>query len=398
MKLKFRTLFWAAAAVAVAVLLALAFRPQPVPVDLAEVSRGPLMVTVRDEGRTRVREEYVVSAPVAGRLLRVELEPGDHVHAGDVVARIVPGAPSFLDARAEAEARAAVEAAQAALASAEAERRSAEADVDFARTELSRIVDLRERDLVAPDALDRARLRLEVAEANLRAAEGRVQSRTAELEAARSRLLQPGGEDGADLGVPIVSPVDGRVLRVIRESEGVVAAGTEIMSLGDPNDLEIVVEMLSTDAVDVKRGAEVIIDSYGRDAPPLRGRVRLVEPYGFTKISALGVEEQRVNVIVDPVGPPDEWAMLEHGYRVEAAVVTWSADEVLQVPVAALFRSGERWAVFRVIDGVARLTPIDVGRSNGRLAEVLAGLEAGETVVLYPGERVADGALVRARD
>src|SRR5690606_33902169 len=196
---------------------------------------------------------------------------------------------------------------------AEAERRSAEADVDFARTELSRIVDLRGRDLVAPDALDRARLRLEVAEAALRAAEGRVRSRTAELEAARSRLLQPGSEDGADSGVPIVSPVDGRVLRVVRESEGVVPAGTEIMSLGDPNDLEIVVEMVSPDAVAVKRGAEVLIARYGRDAPPLRVRVRLVEPYGFTKLSALGVEEQRVNVIVDPVGSPDEWAMLEHG-------------------------------------------------------------------------------------
>ncbi len=398
MKLKFRTLFWAVAAIAVAAMLAFAFRPQPVPVDIAETSRGPLIVTVRDEGRTRVREEFVVSAPVAGRLLRVDLEPGDHVHAGDAVARIVPSAPSFLDTRAEAEARAAVESAQAALASAEAERRSAEAEVEFAQTELSRVVDLRDRDLAAPDALDRARLRLEVAEAALRAADGRVRSRAAELAAARSRLLQPGRENGVDSSVPIVSPVDGRVLRVAQESETVVAAGTEIMSLGDPNDLEIVVEMLSTDAVEVRRGAEVIIDSYGRDAPPLRGRVRLVEPYGFTKISALGVEEQRVNVIVDPVGSADEWAMLEHGYRVEAVVVTSSADDVLRVPVAALFRSGDRWAVFRVVDGVARLTPIETGRSNGQMAEVLSGLDAGERVVLYPGERIADGVLVRARN
>ena len=398
MKLKFRTLFWAVAAIAVAAMLAFAFRPQPVPVDIAETSRGPLIVTVRDEGRTRVREEFVVSAPVAGRLLRVDLEPGDHVHAGDAVARIVPSAPSFLDTRAEAEARAAVESAQAALASAEAERRSAEAEVEFAQTELSRVVDLRDRDLAAPDALDRARLRLEVAEAALRAADGRVRSRAAELAAARSRLLQPGRENGVDSSVPIVSPVDGRVLRVAQESETVVAAGTEIMSLGDPNDLEIVVEMLSTDAVEVRRGADVIIDSYGRDAPPLRGRVRLVEPYGFTKVSALGVEEQRVNVIVDPAGSADEWAMLEHGYRVEAAVVTWSADDVLRVPVAALFRSGDRWAVFRVDDGVARLTPVETGRSNGQIAEVLSGIDAGERVVLYPGERVADGVAVRARN
>src|SRR5690606_541183 len=182
------------------------------------------------------------------------------------------------------------------------------------------------------------------------------------------------------------------------ESETVVPVGAELLSLGDPTDLEIVVEMLSTDAVQVERGAEVIIEDYGRDAPPLRGRVRLVEPYGFTKISALGVEEQRVNVIVDFTAPPEERPALAHAFRVDAAVVTWSADDVLRVPVSALFRSGGRWAVFRVVDGTARLTPLEVGRNNGTFAEVLSGLEGGETVVLYPGERVTDGTEVRRRD
>ena len=398
MKLRFRTVFWIAAAVVVAVLLVNAFRPQPVPVDVAETSRGELIVTVRDEGRTRVRDEYIVSAPVAGRLLRIELEPGAHVHAGDVVARIVPGAPAFLDARAEAEARAAVEAAEAALAAARTERARAASELEFARADERRIENLHERDLASAEALDRARLNVRVAEAALAAADENLRVRTAELDAARSRLLQPNGEGGVESSIDVRSPVDGRVLRVIRESEAVVPAGAELLSIGDPDDLEIVVEMLSTDAVHVERGAKVIIENYGRDAPPLEGRVRLVEPYGFTKISALGVEEQRVNVIVDFVAPPEERPPLAHGFRVEAAVVTWSADDVLRVPVAALFRTGGRWAVFRAIDDTARLTFVEVGRNNGQFAEVLAGLNAAETVVLYPGERITDGTRIRRRN
>src|SRR5690606_10273660 len=182
------------------------------------------------------------------------------------------------------------------------------------------------------------------------------------------------------------------------ESEAVVAVGAELLSLGDPDDLEVLVEMLSTDAVQVERGAEVIITGYGRDAPPLEGRVRLVEPYGFTKISALGVEEQRVNVIVDFVAPADERPALAHGFRVDAAVVTWSADDVLRVPVAALFRSGGRWAGFRVVDGAARIAFVEAGRNNGEFAEVLSGLEAGEMVVLYPGERITDGTPITRRN
>src|SRR5690606_19591217 len=197
----------------------------PVPVDVAQTSRGPMVVTVRDEGRTRVRDEYVVSAPVAGRLRRIELEPGAHVHAGDVVARIVPGAPAFLDARAEAEARAAVEAAEAALAAARTERARAASELEFARADERRIEDLHERDLASAEALDRARLNVRVAEAALAAADENLRVRTAELDAARSRLLQPNGEGGVESSIDVRSPVDGRVLRVIRESEAVVPAG-----------------------------------------------------------------------------------------------------------------------------------------------------------------------------
>jgi len=396
---KFRNLFWIGAAVVVAALLFFAFRPQPVAVDVAQTKRGPMIVTVSDEGRTRVRNEYVVSSPVAGRLLRVEYKAGASVHAGDTLARIRPSEPAFLDVRMRGEARAAVDSAEAALSAARAEQERAEAQVGFAQMELERVESLRARDLTSVEALDRARLELRVADSALASARESVRMREAELAAARIRSTQPGTEDdGSTTSIAVTAPVSGRVLRVAQESESVIAAGAEIMTLGDPNELEVVVEMLSTDAVQVEPGADVIIDNYGRTEEPLRGRVRLVEPYGFTKISALGVEEQRVNVIVDFVGPPSEWSMLGHGYRVEAAVVTWSEDDVLQAPVAALFRSGGQWAVFRVEAGGARLTPVEVGRDNGQSAQILSGIEAGETVVLYPGEQLSDGVRVRLRD
>ncbi|HEX7081846.1 MAG TPA: HlyD family efflux transporter periplasmic adaptor subunit [Gammaproteobacteria bacterium] len=397
MKPRFRTLFWGAAAAVVVVLIALAFRPQPVAVDVAETWSGPMLVTVRDEGRTRVRNEYVVSAPVAGKLQRVALKPGAHVHAGDVVARIEPSAPAFVDARTQAELRAAADAAAAALSVARAELERAEAEARFARTDLERVRNLRSEDLAAPDALDRAELRARVAETALARAQDTLELREAELEAARARLIQPGDTDEAAAVVEVRAPISGRVLRVAHESAGVIAAGSEILTLGDPADLEVVVEMLSTDAVQVEPGDDVILEDFG-GGEPLRGRVRLVEPYGFTKISALGVEEQRVNVIVDLVSPPSEWAMLGHGYRVEAAVVVWSEEGVVQAPVGALFRSREEWAVFRVDGDVARLTPVAVGRDNGRTVQILSGIEAGERVVLYPGELIADGVRVRPRE
>jgi HlyD family secretion protein len=397
-KLSFRTVFWVGAAVTVAALLAFAFRPQPIAVDVAKVVRDRMQVTVRDEGRTRVRNEYIVSAPVSGRLLRIDYKPGAVMTAGDTVARILPGAPAFLDARAHAEARAGVNSAAAALAAAQAEFERAEAQARFARTELERVTELHARELISVDAYDRARLELRVSESALATARERARMREAQLEAARIRLTQPGGADGNGAIVDVIAPVSGSVLRVAQESESVISAGAEVVSLGDPDDLEVVVEMLSTDAVQVRPGAEVIIENWGRENNPLRGRVRLVEPYGFLKISALGVEEQRVNVIVDFAGPPSEWSSLAHGYRVEAAIVTWEADDVVQAPVASLFRSGGRWAVFRVADGRAGLTPVEVGRDNGRNAQVVSGLEAGDTVILYPGETLADGVRVRRRN
>lgn len=395
MKVSFRTVFWTGAALLVVVLLVLAFRPQPIPIDAGGTWRGPMQVTVQDEGRTRVRDEYVVYAPVSGRLQRVPLEPGADVQAGQVVARIEPGDPAFLDAREEARAQAAVRAAEAALSAAHAELTRAEAQVRYARTELERVESLRERDLASAEALDRAQLALRVAEGARGAAADNVRMREAELEAARVRLTRPANPDSETIEVP--APISGRVLRVVRESAGVIAAGEEILSVGDPNDLEVVVEMLTTDAVLVEPGADVIIEDWSRLREPLAGSVRLVEPYGFLKISALGVEEQRVNVIVDFTGPPGEWTMLGHGYRVEAAIVTWRADDVIQAPVAALFRRGGEWAVFRIDSGRAVLTPVEVGRENGESAQILSGLDAGQPVILYPGEEITDGARVAPR-
>ncbi|HLT92091.1 MAG TPA: HlyD family efflux transporter periplasmic adaptor subunit [Woeseiaceae bacterium] len=395
MKLSFRNAFWAGATILLALLLLLAFRPTPVTIDVGQTWRGPMQVTVRDEGRTRVRDEYIVYAPVSGQLERVRLKPGAEVAAGDVVARIHPGAPAFLDARQRAEAQAAVRAAEAALSAATAELERAEAAARFARTELERVERLRERHLASAEALDQARLQLRTAEAARATAAESVRMREAELEAARVRLTRPQDANGEPVNV--LTPVSGRLLRVTRESAGVIAAGEEILSVGDPDDLEIVVEMLTTDAVLVEPGAEVIIEDWSRLREPLAGRVRLIEPYGFRKISALGVEEQRVNVIVDFTGPPGEWRMLGHGYRVEAAIVIWKADDVVQVPVPALFRDQGEWALFRIESGRARKTPVEIGRDNGQSAEVLSGIGPGVPVVLYPGEEIEDGTRVEPR-
>jgi HlyD family secretion protein len=398
MKIKFRTIFWTAAAIGVAALLVWAFRPQPVPVDLAAVARGPMQVAVRDEGRTRVRNEYVISAPVGGQLLRVEHKAGAAVAAGDVLARILPSDPSLLDARSRAELQAAARSAEAALALARAGTERAAAELAFAETELERTRRLRADGLTSAEALDRVELQLRVAEANLGSARENTRVREAELEAARARLGDSGADRAGDAVVTVTAPTSGRVMRVTQESQSVIAGGAEIMTIGDPRDLEVVAEFLSTDAVEVRPGAAAYIENWGRDRPPLRGRVRLAEPYGFLKISALGVEEQRVNVIVDLVGSHDDWSSLGHGYRVEVAVVTWEEDDVVQMPVAALFRDGDRWAVYRVADGRALLTPVEIGRDNGRSAQILAGVEPGQSIVMYPGEEIADGASVAARD
>lgn len=394
-KPSFRTVFWTLVGVGLAALLALAFRPGATPVDVAEVSRGPLTVTIRDEARTRARELYLISAPVAGRLLRVGNRAGEAVEAGAVIAVVQPAPPLFLDERSRRESEAAVRAAEAALALARAELEQADSRLAWAQAEAQRAETLFASAVVSRSALDRARLELRTAAAARGQARAGVNVRQANLETARARLADPAPGGTSARTVPIRAPASGRVLRVLQESEAVVAQGAPVMEIGDPADIEVVAELLSSDAARVSVGAPVVIDSWGGE--PLRGRVRRIEPAGFLKVSALGVEEQRVNVIIDPVDPPPAWRAVGHGYRVEAAVAVWSADSVLRVPVGSLFREGGRWAVFQVEGGRARLTPVQIGQSDGEVAEVRSGLGAGQRIVVYPGQAVSDGGRVRPR-
>ena len=395
-----RIIWYALLAAVLAAILVYAFRPQPVPVDLAIIERGELTVTIDGDGQTRVREVYVVSAPVSGQALRIERHVGDEVVANEtLLATIQPGDPTFLDRRARAQAEAAIKTAEAASALAEAEQARAVAELEFARAELNRAEQLAKRGTVSQRDLDRAVLELRTRNAAVATAKATVEMRRFELETARAALIQPGEEGGEGDGqaccVEVYSPVDGRILRVIHESEGVVAAGAPLIEVGDAADLEIVVDLLSDDAVRVRDGAEVLIEDWG--GVTLAGKVRRVEPYAFTKISALGIEEQRVNVIIDFTDPPGKWQGLGHGYRVDAHILDWRGEDVLKLPLGALFRDGNSWAVFIAEDGVAKLRDIEIDHGNGREAEVLNGLAEGAAVILHPGDRIFDGVRVLSR-
>jgi HlyD family secretion protein len=392
-----RWLFWFPLILGLALVLVWLLRPRPVAVDFATIARGPLRVTVSDEGRTRVRDVFVVSAPLAGFMHRIELESGDEVIARKtVVARITRGDPAFLDLRSQTEARAAVRAAEAAHGVAAASTERAQAEQDFADSDLQRVRGLAARNSISQAELDAAERRAKTAAASLREAQAGRDMRASQLEQARARLLEPGSTRRQDAQVAVFSPVSGRVLRVLQESEGIVGAGTALIEVGDPRALEIVVDLLSTEAVRVVAGQRAIIEFWG-GPQPLEGKVRRVEPFGFTKVSALGVEEQRVNVIIDITSAPQEWQRLGHGYRVEPLIVLWESADVLKIPLAALFRDGQYWAAFVVEDGRATLRHLTLGAENNLEAEVLDGVQAGDRVVLHPGDRVDAGVRLALR-
>ncbi|MEM7221802.1 MAG: HlyD family efflux transporter periplasmic adaptor subunit [Pseudomonadota bacterium] len=400
MKLWRRLVLWGGLGLILLVGLTYAFWPQPVPVDFAEVARGELIVTVDEEGETRVKDIFVLSAPVGGRSRRIEAEVGDEVVAGEtVIAEIEPIDPAFLDVRTEAQAEAAVKAAEAALALAQADLERDKAELRFAETELERARRLIEKGNVSERALDQAERTYRTSVAAVDTAQAALQMRTFELAHARARLVSPietHGSRGSCACVPITAPVSGRVLRVLHESEGVVEPGEALVEIGDPRDLEIVVDLLSSDAVKVREGQRVIVEDWG-GGTALAGRVRRVEPYGFTKVSALGIEEQRVNVIIDLSDSPERWQALGHGYRVEARIVLWEGREVLKVPLSALFRNGTDWAVF--VDSAARAAQrgVKIGQRTDLEVEILDGLREGERVILHPSTRVTEGARVDER-
>ena len=395
MKSKIRQLIaWTVPAVILIMALVYAFAPKPVLVDLGRVTRGSLVVTVNEEGRTRVKEVYVVSAPVPGKVLRIERHVGDSVKVGDVLATLEPGDPAFLDLRTHHEAESSVKAAESARALAEAEVARAEAELKFARTELKRAEALVSRGNIAERKYDLAVLDVERGEAVLASARAALGVKTFELETARAALIEPGanvsgGNNGPQCCVQVRAVVDGKILRVHQESESMIAAGTPLVEIGDPLDLEIVVDLLSTEAVRIREGAEVIIADWG--GPELAGRVRRIEPYGFTKISALGIEEQRVNVIMDFSGTAEDRKALGHGFRVETRTVIWRESDVLKAPLSALFRDREDWAVFVSAAGLAEKRRVAVGHIGAGEVEILDGLKEGDVVVLHPSDRIEDG-------
>ncbi len=383
------------AAAAVGGLLAVALWPRAALVEVASVSRGPLVVTVDEEGVTRVRDRYIVSSPVAGRILRIELEPGDAVTRGQIVARLRAEAPPLLDERTRAEAQAAAESARAALGRARADEQRIRATLVQLQRELGRIRELAQSRVVSSQELEAREADAKVAEELVNAAVFAVQASTSELQRANARLA-PTNPDRVGRVVTVNAPVDGVVLKRVRESESMVPAGDPLLEIGDPHRLEIVSDLLSTDAVRVKPGARAIIEQWGGDQT-LAATVRRVEPAGFTKISALGVEEQRVNVVLDFVDPSAASAALGDAYRVEVRIVIWEAPAVLKVPTSALFREGDRWAAYRVDGDRARRTLVGVGHQTGREAEVTSGLSDAAPVILHPGDTLTDGARVKPR-
>ncbi len=375
-------------AVAAAVVLAAAgaialLRPAPLAVETVPATRAPMRVTVDEEGETRVRDRYVVAAPVAGRVARITLREGDLVAAGAVVARVLP-AP--LDARAREQATARVAEAEDAQRAADAGVVQARAALAQARRGRERAQQLAAQNLIAPEERERAELEETTRAQEVESAEFRAQAAAHDVEVARAAL--PAGAGNA---IPLHSPIRGRVLRIPERSERVVPAGMPLVELGDPARLEIVADLLSSDAVQVKPGDPVLIEEWG-GGTTLRGRLRVVEPSGFTKVSALGVEEQRVNVIGDFVDPP---GALGDRYRVEVRIVVWEGSGVLQVPASALFRRGDGWSVFVVEGERARQRDVQVGHRTAFDAEIVHGLKDGEVVVRHPSDRIAEGVRVR---
>jgi HlyD family secretion protein len=368
-----------------------------VEVDETAVARGPLRVTVDEDGKTRIKERYVVSAPLAGRLQRIRPRPGDCVRAGKTqLAVLEPSDPPLLDDRARAEAEARVHVAEAGRRQAAPKLERARVAHAQAVSELKRMRRMAVGTEVSMQDLEAGEHKERMAQEDIKAAQFALQIADFELEQAKAVLKRTGPRSPGDMEswrFEITAPVDGRVLRVFQESLTVVTPGQQLLEVGDSADLEVEVDVLSADAVKVAPGAKVFLEHWGGDGP-LLGQVRLVEPSGFMKKSSLGVEEQRVNVIIDFLDPPEKRSRLGDAYRVEARIVIWSADDVLKVPAGALFREGDDWAVYVVEDGRAQLRRVQVGRGNGLESEITAGLAEGDVVVLHPGDKVRPGGAV----
>lgn len=364
--------------------------PQPVEVETATIARGKLQVTVNEDGVTRIRNRYVVSSNVGGSLLRIDLKPGDTIRQGEtLIATLQPNDPSMLDARQLAQARATLEAARTAIERADARKEQAIAAFQLAEARYGRVKQLFEQNSIPRDEYDLSFAARRAREEDLHVAEFERKIADFEFKQAEAALAYATSESDLDR-IRILAPIDGRVLRVLQESATVINPGTPLVEVGNPADLEIVVDVLSSDAVKIADGNEVELEHWGGERP-LKARVRLTEPAAFTKISALGVEEQRVNVIADFTEDAEVMARLGDGYRVEARIIVWSGEDVIRVPTSALFREEGKWMVFRVDGSMARKTELNIGRRNTTHAEVVEGLSPGDIVIVYPGDAVLDG-------
>jgi HlyD family secretion protein len=382
-------------ALLIAAALAYGFRPQPIDVDTAPVRRGPLQVAIEQEGRTRVVDRYVITAPVSGYARRIALDAGDAVQRGATLVELEPVRAEALDARHRAEALARINAASSTAEGAAQRAGAAATAAQLTRNEFLRVEALRQSGHATAADEDRTASAAVRAAAELRSALFGVATARHELDAAQTALKYTGSA-GTGAPLPVRAPVSGSVLRIPRKSEGPVAAGQALVEIGDPRALEVEVDLLSADAVQVHPGTAVLFERWG-GAAPLKGVVRVVEPAGFTKVSALGVEEQRVWVIVALTSPAPDWQRLGDGYRVEARLIVWEANDVLQLPASALFRDGDGWAAFVIEQGKARKRRVSIGHGNGLQTELVAGIDAGARVIVHPDDRIRDGVLVDNR-
>lgn len=378
-----------------------AFMPKPIIVDLYQLEKGQLTISISEEGKTQVHDIYTLSAPVTGRLKRIHAEVGDQVILSEtIVAQIEPLDPIFLDPRSEAQAKADIQAAESAKKLAEAEVSQAQAELDFAFNELSRMRELLLKKSVSARELEVADKTYKTRRAALATAQAALQMRNFESERANAAMLSPTATQamhGFCECLDIRAPIDGSILKILNKSEGVVNMGTPLLEIGNTNKLEIIIELLSSDAVRVKPGQMVMIDNWGGDTT-LNAQVTRVEPIGFTKVSALGIEEQRVNVIADFLSPQAQWQSLGHGFQVEIEIIITTLEDVLTVPIGALFRAGKDWAVYQVIDGVASKKIITLGLKNNLIAEVTDGLTTGDLIITNPSNQVIEGVRVISRD
>lgn len=375
-------------------------RPDPVQVDLAQASRGPMVLTIDVDGQARVRDLYEISAPITGTAKRAPVRVGDPVVAGvTVVAIVEPAPPGLLDARSRVQAEALIRESEAAVDVAQSKLREAEEALAYSQSQFDRVNALVEKGVASLTQLETASLDLKARQAALQVARSSVQLSQSSLERARAALIDPNDPAVLSNGtccVEITAPVDGVVLDLLVESERPVASGTALLTLGAPGELEIIADLLSSDAVRLAPGARALVERWGGDTV-LEARLRRIEPRAVTKVSALGIEEQRVDAVFDLVSAAEDWAGLGHGFFVFLRIVEWEGEDVLQIPLSATFRNAGGWAVFAVKDGLAERRPVTLGQRNDLSVEVLDGLAEGEAVIVHPGDEIDDGVQVVQR-